>query len=250
MPWVQVNFLGGQTWTHTQYPLNLVAIKIYIIVLGTASHVLFPPLFFRPNGWQHPCAALGRGVGMLIRKSSWGCSMPQFRLLTHSSSKNINPICLPSSILELTYGWPYSLMTNHLHWTTLNADARHFDSRLQKEQHDAAMPVMYFLYPLNLSSIVQVQVCQSWPATGQTWDTFQKSFPTMVFFPLGLRRMSPGPNIWLKGRTGRILCKSHAFNIIQLQLGSSDKVWFKVTRGDQNASLKVVQATIINYIRV
>ena len=70
-------------------------------------------------------------------------------------------------------------MTNHLHWTTLNADARHFDSRLQKEQHDAAMPVMYVLYPLNLSSIVQVQVCQSWPATGQTWDTFQKSFPTM-----------------------------------------------------------------------
>ena len=46
------------------------------------------------------------------------------------------------------------------------------------------------------------------------------------------------------------LCKSHAFNIIQLQLGSSDKIWFKVTRGDQNASLKVVQATIINYIRV
>ena len=102
MPWVQVNFLGGQTWTHTQYPLNLVAIKIYIIVLGAASHVLFPPLFFRPNGWQHPCAALGHGVGMLIRKSSWGCSMPQFRrLLTHGSSKNINPICLPSSILEL-----------------------------------------------------------------------------------------------------------------------------------------------------
>ena len=66
---------------------------------------------------------------------------------------------------------------------------------------------------------------------------------TMVFFPLGLRRMSPGPNIWLKGRTGRTpLCKSHAFNIIQLQLGSSDKIWFKVTRGDQNASLKVVQA--------
>ena len=137
-------------------------------------------------------------------------------------------------------------MTNHLHWTTLNADARHFDSRLQKEQHDAAMPVMYFLYPLNLSSIVQVQVCQSLASNRPNVGYLSKKLSCSPwdhgFFSSRFTEDVSGAEHLAQRQDRKPLCKSHAFNIIQLQLGSSDKIWFKVTRGDQNASLKVVQS--------
>ena len=73
---------------------------------------------------------------------------------------------------------------------------------------------------------------------------FKKAFPPWDhgFFSSRFTEDVSGAEHLAQRQDRKPLCKSHAFNIIQLQLGSSDKIWFKVTRGDQNASLKVVQA--------